>query len=213
MIGTKRYMIFCLAALSLSSLHAEEIVIGVEEIPQRNVAVLFTPIVIPDLISAKMAVEYRLNPKFNLVFPLEAQWMDNRWAIRLFDKKFPDSLYGSARKIKPGWNIDFSHWKVQTGLGLKAFPFSQSMTNAFFLKTTLLAGVERFNAFSAEGVKDGALITLVLSLGYNRVRGNVFTYGVEGGIEHNYHTNVIDKFPSPLAGFTPFIQFSLGFLI
>lgn len=213
MLGTKRYLIFLMAALSLSSLHAGEIVVGVDEIPQRKVAVLFTPVVIPDLISAKMAVEYRLNPKFNLVFPLEAQWMDNRWAIRIFDKRFPENLYGANRKIKPGWNIDYSHWKVQAGMGLKGFPFSQSMTNAFFLKSTLLAGVERFNAFSADGIQEGALITLVLSLGYNWVKGNVFTFGVEGGLEHNYHTNPIANFPTPFAGFTPFLQFSVGFLI
>lgn len=213
MLGIKQIVVFLMAALTLNSLFAEEIIVGVEEIPQRHIAVLFTPVVIPDLISAKMAVEYRLNPKFNLVFPLEAQWMDYRWVMRLFDDDFPESLYGAKKKIRPGWNIDFSHWKVQAGLGLKAFPFSQSMTNAFFVKSTLLAGVERFNAFSSEGVKDGALITFVLSLGYNWVKGNIFTFGVEGGLEHNYHTNPIDKFPNPFAGFTPFMQFSLGFLI
>ncbi|HXW60744.1 MAG TPA: hypothetical protein VEK06_04305 [Myxococcota bacterium] len=213
MMGNKRYVMLMLSALSLNSLFAEEIVVGIEPIPQRQVAILFTPIVIPDLISAKMAVEYRLNPKFNLIFPFEGQWMDYRWAIRLFDQEFPGDVYNPDRVIRPGWNFSYSHWQISAGLGLKGFPFSQSMTNAFFLKSTLLAGVERFNAFGADGVKDSAVITTVFSLGYNWVKGNVFTFGVEAGIEHAYHTNPIEKFPSPFSGFSPLLQFSLGFLI
>lgn len=213
MIRIKRYTIFFLAVLSLHPLFAEEIIIGVEPIPQRTMAFIFTPLVLTDPVSAKAAFEYRLNPKFNLVIPVEAQWMNYRWAIKLFSKKYPEELYKKDARIKPGWNINYSHFVVATGLGLKAFPFSESMTNAFFLKSTLLAGIERYNAFAAEGVKEGAVITFVLSMGYNWVKGNVFTFGGELGFEHTYHSNPIEKLPSLFNGFAPILQFSVGFLI
>lgn len=213
MVGFKHYVIFILVTLSFYSLHADEIIIGVEEIPKRKVAVFFSPIVIPDLISAKMAVEYRLNPKFNLILPVTAKWMNYRWAIRLFDEEFPNSFYGKDLNIRPGYNLDYSQFLLQMGFGLKAFPFSTSMTNAFFIKSALLIGVERFNAFSAEGVKDSAVITMEWGLGCSWVKGNILTFGIESGLEHTSHITPIEKYPSLLNGFMPFLQFSLGFLL
>jgi len=216
-----RQLIGMLVALVLSSsLLAEDIVVGVNFLPIRKIAVLFTPIVLPDLISVKAAFEYRLHQKFNLVIPLEAKWMDYRaaikWAAKAFDaprQDVPESWYGEDVAIRPLWNIDFSQFKLSTGLGAKWFPFSESMTNAFFLKSTLMVGIERFNAFGAEGIKDDAVFTHVFTLGYNWVKRNGFTLGFELGEEYTWHTSPIKGLPILISGFMPIFQLSLGFTI
>ena len=216
----KWYLLAALALTQLApSLSAKQIVVGVDFIPQRTVALVFTPLVLTDPISAKFALEYRMHPKFNLVFPVEAKWMDYRAAIKLASKilslpsNAPEHWYRDGAMVKPGYNIDYSHMKLSGGLGIKYFPFSESMSNAFYIKTIAMAGVERFNAFGAEGQKDGAVFTHALTIGYNWVKGNVFTFGLEAGEEYSIHTNPIAKLPRPFLGFAPLLQFSLGFNI
>lgn len=216
----KRLYVVLWAILLSQSLGAKEIVLGIEPILPKKMAFLLTPVVIPDLISAKFAFEYRLHRKFNLIIPLEGKWMDYRWAIktgaRLFNapqQDVPESWYQPNRAAKPGWNIDLLHYQFSSGLGVKYFPFSESMTNAFFIKTSLLAGFEHFNAYSAEGAQDSAVLTHVFTLGYNWVKKNRYTFGVELGEEYRYHTNGIKHMPIIIGGFAPLLQFSLGFTI
>lgn len=215
-----RRLLFLLMAIVLSrSLVGKEIVIGVERLPERQLAVIFTPVVLPDLISAKAAFEYRLHPKFNLVIPVEAKWMDYRKAIKLgarifdADGNYPQDWYDDDMRTRVRWNFDFSQFKISTGVGAKWFPFSESMTNAFFIKSTLMVGVERFNAFNAEGIQDSAVFTHVVTLGYNWVKRNGFTFGLEIGEEFTLHTNAIKGLPILIKGFMPLLQLSVGFTI
>src|SRR5580658_6004075 len=95
------------------SLVAKDIVVGVEFVPERQFALLFTPIILPDLFSAKAAFEFRLHDKINLIVPLETKYMDYGSAIRTVGKwaeakgdflaelNNPKNLWGLA------WNFDF----------------------------------------------------------------------------------------------------------
>lgn len=219
-MGMKRIAVMLVLAQVSLSLFGREIVVDVEPVPIKKMAVLFTPIVLPDLISAKAAFEYRINNKFNLVLPLEAKWMDYRRAIRMVakmlntaDQNVPATWYKSEGALKPGWNIDIFQFKISSGIGAKWFPFSESMTNAFFVKGLFLAGFERLHAYGKEGQKDGAVFTEVLSIGYNWVKRNRFSIGFEAGQEYSLHTNAVKGMPILLDGFLPFLQFSLGFTI
>lgn len=202
------------------SLYAKDIVVGIEALPIKKLAFLITPVVIPDLISAKLALEYRLHHKFNLILPVESKWMDYRAAIKLGSKLFngpsdmPEYLYKPERSVRIGYNIDIAHFKLSSGLGLKWFPFSEAMTNAFFIKAAFLAGYERFNAFSVEGKQDSTVLTQVASIGYNWVKRKNFTFGFEIGEEYVWHTNGIKNMPILIIdGLIPILQFSLGFII
>lgn len=213
-MGKRQKLIWIVSFFAAQSLFAKEIVVGVDLIPQKTMALLFTPIVIPDIVSVKAAFEYRLHRKVNLVIPVEAKWMNYRSLIRSFSgDNYPQHWYEPTQQIKPGWNIDYSHKKISTGAGIKVFPFGESMDSAFFIKTIFLIGAERFEAFSAEGVRDGAVLTNALTIGYNWVTANVFSWGFEIGEEFDYHTNPISKLPRPWYGFTPLFQISLGFTI
>ena len=180
-----------------------------------TMAILFTPIIIPDIISFKTAFEYALHRKINLVIPVEAKYVNYRSLIKYFtrnnNKNFPEDLYKSSNFIKPGWNIDYSHTKIATGFGVKIFPFGETMRSAFFIKNIYLVGFERFNAFSAEGIRDGVFLGTALTLGYNWVVAN-FICGLELGAEYDYHSNAIEKLPRLFKGFAPLFQFSLGFI-
>ena len=210
-----------LAAIIFSqSLIAKEIVVGVEHITKSNFAILLTPVVIPDLISAKLALEYKLHTHLNLVVPLEAKWMDYRAAIRLGASMFtsdymnyPQEWYAPDNQLRVLLNIDFSQAKLSTGLGVKYFPFSESMTTAFFMKTLLMLGVERFYSYEEEARKDSAIVTHVLSLGYNWVLGRTFICALELGEETMWHSNPVKNLPFPAFGLMPFMQFNLGFTI
>ncbi len=215
----RHFLALTMSAFLSHSLSAKEILVGVDFIPIKKMAVLFTPLVLTDPISAKLAFEYKLHRKFNLVIPVETKWMNYRWAIKLGGKlarvsqNIPEDWYRDSAQLKPGWNIDYSHIKVSSGLGIKYFPFSESMTNAFFIKTIAMAGGEKFNAFAADGIKEGVVLSHAFTLGYNWVKGNVFTFGFEAGEEWSYHTNPIDNLPRPFYGFSPMVQFSLGFTL
>jgi hypothetical protein len=222
MIG--RIQIILLALFMSQSVLAKEIIEGIEFKPKRGMAFHFVPIVLPDLFSAKLAFEYKLHKKMNLVVPIEAKWMDYAWAIQLGGKiarKFgakvseniPQKWYEEDEKYRPGWNFNYSHFKISTGIGLKFFPFSESMQNAFFIKNIMLIGVERFEAFGAEGVVDGAVLTHALTVGYAWVKANSFTLGIEVGEEVSVHSNAMKDLPRPFFGFSPLLQFFLGFNI
>lgn len=216
-MGIRRLFLLWLVIFSSQSLLSREIVVGIEAVPVKKMAILFTPIVLPDLISAKAAFEYRLHKKFNLVIPVEAKWMDYRWAIKWGSSLFggpsdvPEKWYDKNLLLRVGWNIDMLQFKISSGLGAKWFPFSESMTNAFFVKTLLMAGYEHFNAYGAEGGQDSAVITHVLAMGYNWVKLNRFTFGFEVGEEYTWHTNPIKGIPVLISGLMPIFQFSLGF--
>ncbi|HXW52876.1 MAG TPA: hypothetical protein VEL47_02095 [Myxococcota bacterium] len=219
-MGIKRFIVMFTALLLCGPVAAEDIVVGIELLPVRKIAVLFTPIVLPDIISAKAAFEYRLHPKFNLVIPVEVKWMNYRELIRFGARLFkaknqnvPESWYGENVSPRIAWNIDISQLKVSTGLGAKWFPFSESMTNAFFLKSTMMVGVEVFNAYGAEGRKDDAVFTHVFTIGYNWVKRSGFTFGFELGEEYTWHTSPIKELPILLDGLMPILQLSLGFTI
>jgi hypothetical protein len=220
-IGHMRKLSLTLGVLFLcQSLIAKDIVVGIEPLPVQKMAFLFTPVVIPDLISAKAAFEYRLYRKFNLVLPIEAKWMDYRAAIKLGSKLFkqrsdvPEYWYRPEQMVKIGYNIDIAHFKLSSGLGLKWFPFSEAMTNAFFVKTSFLVGYEKFNAFTVEGKQDSAVLTHVVTIGYNWVKRRSFTFGFEVGEEYVWHTNGIKGMPILIIdGLIPILQFSLGFTI
>jgi hypothetical protein len=194
-------------------LQAKEIISGVDFIPQKNFAVIFSPIVVPDIFSVKAAFEYRLHRKVNLIIPLEAKMVNYRKLIQLIsgDKSLPERWYHKESPIKLGWNFDYSHRKIATGVGIKVFPFGESMHSAFFIKTIFLIGAERFNAFSAEGIRDGVIISHALTLGYNWVFANLFSLGLELGEEYDFHTNAIKKLPRLWYGFSPLLQISFGF--
>lgn len=214
-----RVLTLMVALLLSQSVLSREIVIGVDFRPQKTMSFLLTPLVLTDLIAAKAAFEYRLHRKFNLVIPVEAKWMDYRLAIKLGAKIFnveenvPEYWYRPQAAFRPGWNIDYSHLQISSGAGIKYFPFGESMQDAFFIKTLALVGIERFNAFAAEGQKDSLALTHALTFGYNWVKGDVFTLGFEFGEEWVYHTHAIAKMPRPFLGFSPLLQFSLGFNI
>jgi hypothetical protein len=218
-MGMRRIFLVVVLALASQSLFCKEILVGVELVPIRKMAVIFTPIVLPDLISAKFAFEYRLHRQFNLIIPIEAKWMDYHRAIKLGarifggDSTLPETLYDKNRQFRIGWNIDFSQLKISAGVGAKWFPFSESMTDAFFVKTLMMVGYERFFAYSAEGRKDAAVFTHVATIGYNWVKGNRFTFGFEAGEEYTWHVNAIKKLPMLIGGLMPILQFSLGFTI
>ena len=205
-----RKFLFCLFSLLLSK------DIFALEIPEKTMAVLFTPIVVPDIISFKAAFEYRLHSKVNLVVPVEAKFINYRtiikWATSKSGKNFPEDLYKSSNIVKPGWNFDYSHKKIATGIGVKFIPFQESMNSAFFIKSIFLVGWERFNALSAEGIRDGVFLGTALTLGYNWVVSN-FICSLELGAEYDFHTNPIEKLPRLFKGFAPLFQFSLGFII
>lgn len=201
------------------SLFAKEIVVGIEAVPLRTMALLVTPVVLPDLFSAKAAFEYRLHNKFNLVIPVEAKWMDYRWAIKTGAKLFggrsdlPEAIYRPSNMLAPVWNLDFMQFKLSTGLGAKWFPFSESMTNAFFVKSSVLIGYEHFNAYAVEGKQDSAVITHVVTIGYNWVKRNRFTFGFEIGEEYVWHINGIKNLPILVTGLVPLLHLSLGFTL
>lgn len=215
----KHVILALLGFLTAHSLKAKEIVVGVDFIPQKTMAVIFTPLVIPDLVSLKAAFEYRLHPKVNLVIPLEAKYMNYRQLIKWFAKgsasgeDWPKDWYADHHQVRPRWNFDYSHFKISTGFGAKFFPFGESMQSAFFIKTLFLIGGERFNAFSAEGLREGLVLSHVFTIGYNWVVNNAFTWGFELGEEFDYHTNPINKLPRFWRGFSPVLQLSLGFTI
>lgn len=219
-MGMRRLFVVVVAILTCQALASKEIVLGVDMVPQRKMALLFTPVVLPDLISAKAAFEYRLHRHLNLVIPLEAKWMDYRRTIKFAAKLFgasetnvPEDWYRENNSLRVLWNIDLSQFKISSGAGVKWFPFSESMTNAFFVKTLLMVGIERLNAYGAEGKKDGAVFTHVLTVGYNWVKNNRFTFGIEGGEEYTLHTNATVGLPILLDGLMPLIHFNLGFTI
>lgn len=218
-MGMRQFFVVFVAVLLCQSLAAREILVGMEMRPVKKMAVIFTPIVIPDLISVKAAFEVRVHRKFNVIIPVEAKWMDYRRAIKLFGSMagkndIPEKWYGDDEQVKPQWNIDMFQFKISSGLGVKWFPFSESMTNAFFVKTSMLAGYERLFAYSAEGRRDSAVFTHVATLGYNWVKRNRFTFGFEIGEEYTWHTNPIDKMPTIfISGLMPIFQLSLGFTI
>lgn len=175
-------------------------------------AIILMPVVMPDIFSAKVAFEYRLSKTLNLVIPLEAKWMNYRWALQIFNKNFPEVVYKRENQIKPIWNFDYSQILIQTGIGLKGFPLGESMSSAFFMKSGLLFGIERFNAFSGEGVNYSAIITLVWSAGYSWVMGKIFSLGLEAGMDYSFHLNPIKNYPSLFDGFAPFLQITTGFI-
>jgi hypothetical protein len=220
LMGIRQIVVAVLLLLSCPSLMSREIVEGMELVADKKMAFLFTPIVLPDLLSVKLAFERSFHPKFNWILPVEAKWMDYRRVIKfgaqLFnapDKNIPESWYGEKSQMKSGWNIDIYHFKISSGLGLKWFPFSQAMTNAFFVKAMMMAGYERLVAYGADGLKEGAIFTQVGSVGYTWVKRRWFTFGVEVGEEYSFHTNPIEHMPILLDGLLPFLQFSLGFTI
>lgn len=213
-----RQLLLIFIAMLSYTLFSKEIVIGPELVPKKTMAFLVTPVVIPDLISAKIGIEYRLHDKFNLIIPVEAKWMDYRRAIKFFgenagQENLPEAWYKPDAQIKPLWNFNIYQLKISSGVGVKWFPFSESMTNAFFVKGMFLAGYERLNAYGVDGKKEGAIFTEVASIGYNWVKKNRFTFGFELGQEYSWHTNPIKKMPIVVDGFLPFMQFSLGFTI
>lgn len=226
-MGMRRFFLVLMAFMLSHSLLSKEIVVGVERLPERKLAVILTPIVLPDLISAKAAFEYRLHRKFSLVIPVEAKWMDYRAAIKLGARVFnaprqdvPEAWYEEDARVRPMWNINFAQFKLSTGIGAKWFPFSESMTSGFFVKSTAMVGFERFNDYNADLIKDSAVITSVVTIGYNWVKRNGFTFGFEVGEEYTWHTNPIEGLP-PLknglpmliSGFMPLFHLSLGFTI
>lgn len=198
---------------------SDEILLDIQARPIRKFAVVFSPIVVPDLISAKMAFEFKIHRKFNFIWPIEAKWMDYRWAIESVssaigkDKQEYRKLYDPNKSINLGWNIDFYQMKVSSGIGLKWIPFSEAMTSGFFLKTAFLLGIERFNAFAAEGIKDGAVFTHNLSLGYSFISMGGFLWGLELGGSYVWHTNPIRDLPPMIRGFVPFLHINMGFAI
>ncbi|OPZ22777.1 MAG: hypothetical protein BWZ03_00703 [bacterium ADurb.BinA186] len=145
--------------------------------------------------------------------------MDYRWVIGGFGRLFnvqqdiPAFWYRDNAAIKIGWNFDYSHIQFSQGFGVKYFPFGESMTSAFFIKTTALIGIESFNAYSAEGERDSLALSHNLTVGYNWVFFDALNLGFEAGEEYVFHTNPIDKMPRPFAGFSPVIQAFLGFNI
>lgn len=200
-----------------SHIFGKAIIMGVNERPKRDMVINLTPVVLPDLLTFKAAFEYRIHRKFHLLFPVEMKWMDYRsvinWGARFFNVKNGSSMPGSwyDNTYVKSYNIDISHFKISTGLGIKFFPLSESMSNAFFAKTSFLAGIERFNAYSAEGIKNGAVFTHVLTLGYTWHNLNGVQLSIEAGEEYTWHTNPIEFIPVLLSGFMPVLQFSLGF--
>lgn len=215
-----KYLVTTVLACFLSTQAlSKEILIGVERTPLRSFAVVLTPLVVTDVLAIKTALEYRLHPKFNLVIPFEGKWMDYRWLLGAvgnlikFPRELPQYWYRPNAVIKPGWNFDYSHIQFSSGVGLKYFPFSESMQDGFFIKALAMVGIERFEAFAAEGIRDSAVISQVLTFGYTWVKGDSFTMGFEFGEEWTYHTNPIEKMPRIFAGFSPLLQFSLGFNI
>lgn len=215
----KRVVTICVALFLSKGALSKEIVVGVEFRPEKNWALMITPLVITDPISVKLALEYRVHRKLNFVFPMEAKWMDYRWAIKgvgnLFkvEQNIPEYWYRDNAAIKVGWNIDYSHLQFSQGFGVKYFPFGESMKSAFFIKTTALIGIERFNAYAAEGERDSMVLSHNLSIGYTWVPFDMFSFGFELGEEYVFHTNPIDKMPQPFLGFAPVLQAFLGFNI
>lgn len=215
----RRFWVMVAVFLLSQSLLAKDIVVGVELVPKRNHALVFTPIVLPDLFSAKMAYEYRVHDHVNLVFPLEAKWMDYGGAIEMiggwagkpagFLKKF----YDEDELFTIGWNFNFSQLKISSGIGVKYFPLSDSMSSAFFINSFFMVGYEHFYDYNAEKPSDSAVFTGVLTFGYRWVMGNRFMLGFEGGGEYTWHTNPIEVLPVLINGFMPILQFSLGFTI
>lgn len=212
-----------LAFIGSQNLISKEIVVGVERIKKSNFSFTLTPVVIPDLFSAKLALEYKFHPHFSVVLPVEAKWMDYRWAIRLAAKtagesdymNYPQDWYDASKQpMIPGWNIDFSQMKISSGLGVKYFPFSEALTTAFYIKTLLMLGVERFNSYHGEGIQDSAIVTHALTVGYSWVKGDWFSFGLEAGEEIMWHTNPIEGLPTiGFNGLMPILQFNLGFTI
>lgn len=197
---------------------ATQFVVGIENVVVPRIHFNFTPVVLPDLISAKLAVEYRMHRKLNLVVPFEAKWMDYHDAIklgaRIFNKKgdYPESWYKENRRLKPGFDVDIAHHKVSTGIGVKWFPFSESMKNAFFIKTIGMIGFERFFSYKTETVQNSAVLTHAVTFGYSWFKRSGFTMSVEAGEEFVWHTHPLPKLPHLfLSGFLPMVQFSLGF--
>ncbi len=225
MIIKKMGLIIFLLSLFNYSLFADEVVVGVELKPINTMSLLFTPVVIPDLLSAKMAFEYKLHRKLNLVIPLEAKWMDYGGLFRLIGKTFniekemdPQEWYSGKYGFKPLWDIDISQIKVSSGVGIKYFPFSGSMQDGFFLKTAALIGMERFYLYKSKTNQDSAVLTGNLSSGYTFVTYFNLAFGGEVGVDYIYHTNppkTLPKYVTPvffLSGFSPFIQGHIGFV-
>lgn len=215
----KRHFWLALAFFAGQSLIAKDIVVGIEHVPKRNYAVLFSPVVLPDLFSAKAAFEYRVHDKFNLVFPVEAKWMDYKKAIDLIGRwsdappNMLDMIQNENNKARLAWKFDFLQFKISAGVGAKYFPFSQAMTDAFFIKSLAMAGYEHFYSYGEKEKVDDAVFTGVLTLGYMWVYNSGFAFGFEGGGEYTWHTNPIKGLPMLINGFMPILQFSLGFTI
>lgn len=214
--SAKKFIILFMIFLGSSAI-SKEIVVGIERRPIKKIAIMLTPVVIPDLLSLKTALEYSPYKKISIIWPIEAKWMDYRWAIKTGTKFFngpkdiPEKYYQPQGQFRPLWNIDFSQIKVLSGLGIKYFPFSQANKNAFFIKTNFLAGLERFNAYSAEGVKDSAVFAHVLSFGYTWVWDGGFMLGAEIGEEYIWHTNPIKGLPDIFfQGLNPIIHLNMG---
>lgn len=218
MIRVGILMLLC-GAIGING-NAIQYVTGIENVVVPKFHFNFTPVVVPDLISAKLAIEYRLHRKFNLVVPIEAKWMDYhqaiKWGAKILKKPgdYPERWYKENRKLKPGFDIDIAHHKVSTGIGAKWFPFSESMKNAFFVKTTGMVGAERFFAYKTSKVQDSLVLTHSVTIGYTWVKRSGFTMGVEAGEEFVWHSHPIEKLPRLfMSGFLPVIQFSLGFTL
>jgi hypothetical protein len=210
-MGTRHFLILIFIVLKSYCLLGKEIVVGVKPIPMRTMSLHFTPMVLPDLISAKAAFEYRIHPKFNLVIPLEAKWMDYNWIMNGGDNEVENLLGREDDAIRILWNINFLQFKISSGVGIKWLPLSESMYNAFFLKTLLMVGFEHFNAYEKDGEKDSAVFTHVFAVGYQWVLKKSFTFGFELGEEYTWHTNPIKELPALIKGFMPFLQVNVGF--
>lgn len=211
MSAKKIFLMFFLCCCASNYIFSEEILADVELRPAKKMSFLFAPVVVPDLLSAKAYFEYKLSRKFNIVVPIEAKWMDYVLPLKFLglDKKVQD--FYSTSDLKPLWDINFSQLKISTGLGAKWFPFSESMTNNFFVKASTLIGFENFYSYLQEKSQQSAVITLNLGLGYTWIKLNGFSFGFESGFDYILHTNPIKNIPTVMiAGFSPYLQGTIG---
>lgn len=209
-MGLKNYFLGLLLFMSFSLLGQDATMEDIK--PKRTMAVLFTPIVIPDLISAKAAFEYRLHKNFNLVVPLEFKMMNYRtfFNVLLGEDNAVAKLNKEGEPIRLLWSFDLKQVKISTGVGVKWIPFTSSMASGFFVKSTMLGGYERLE--DSRDKSNGVVFTHVISVGYTWVMKDRFTLGIEGGEEYTWHLNAIQGLPGLLLdGFMPIAQFSLGF--
>lgn len=191
-------------ALSLTAMSQE--VLREDLKPEQTMAVLFTPVVIPDIISFKAAFEYRLHKNFNLVVPLEFKYMNYDWIFgSLIDE---EEL--AKQPVRLRWSHDLRQLKLSSGIGLKWIPFTSSMASGFFVKSLIMGGYE-FQRDSRQQ-STGAVFTHALLVGYTWIMKGRFLMAVEGGEEYTWHTDPIRGFPDLLLnGLMPVLHLSLGF--